>query len=190
MANRAAFVALALVLVGCTSGGTFGWLEQYGTDFESAFDYGAGGRDFSTVVVGNPFGGDAAAFGRSVASTLTARNTFQPINFTTDPGPSARLQYRLVLLFNSERRVVSHALCADSAALSVAPSTSDKVTIHAAFCNGPLAMRAIVGSIRGVTGPDDRRFDQFLGEMAHLLFCTNERAEAVQQDSGPDNACG
>ncbi|MEE8275865.1 MAG: hypothetical protein V3R75_01770 [Alphaproteobacteria bacterium] len=103
VANRAAFVALALVLVGCTSGGTFGWLEQYGTDFESAFDYGAGGRDFSTVVVGNPFGGDAAVFGRSVASTLTARNTFQPINFTTDPGPSARLQYRLVLLFNSER---------------------------------------------------------------------------------------
>ncbi len=180
MANRAAFVALALVLVGCTSGGTFGWLEQYGTDFESAFDYGAGGRDFSTVVVGNAFGGDAAAFGRSVASTLTARNTFQPINFTTDPGPSARLQYRLVLLFNSERRVVGNALCADSAALSVAPSTSDRVTIHAAFCNGPVAMRDIEGSIRGVTGPADPRFEKFLGEMAQLLFCIDDQtARAV-----------
>ncbi len=95
-----------------------------------------------------------------------------------------------MLLFNSVRRVVGHALCEDSAALSVAPSTSDKVTIQAAFCNGPLAMRAIVGSIRGVTGPDDPRFEKFLGEMAHFLFCTNDRAEAVQQNSGPDNACG
>ncbi len=95
-----------------------------------------------------------------------------------------------MLLFNSERRVVGNALCADTTALSVAPSTSDKVTIHAAFCNGPVAMRDIEGSIRGVTGPDDPRFEKFLGEMAHLLFCTNERAEPVQQDSGPDNACG
>ncbi len=173
--SRVPIVAMALVLASCTSGGTFGWPEQYGGQINSAFNYGAGGRDFSTVVVGNPFGGDAQAFGRSVASTLTARNTFQPINFTTEPGPSARLQYRLVLLFNSERRVVDHALCADSAALSVAPSTSDKVTIHAAFCNGPVAMRAIEGSIRGVTGPDDPRFEQFLGDMAHLLFCDNER---------------
>ena len=76
MVNRAAFVALALVLVGCTSGGTFGWPEQYSTAVDTAFNYGAGGRDFSTVVVGNPFGGDSPAFGRSVASTLTARNTF------------------------------------------------------------------------------------------------------------------
>ncbi len=175
MVNRAAFVALALVLVGCTSGGTFGLPQQFGSQIESAFNYGAGGRDFSTVVVGNPFGGDSPAFGRSVASTLTARNTFQPINFTTEPGPSARLQYRLVLLFNSERRVVGNALCADSAALSVAPSTSDKVTIHAAFCNGPVAMRDIEGSIRGVTGSDDPRFEKFLGEMAHLLFCINDQ---------------
>ena len=156
------------------------------------FNYGVGGRDLSTVVVGNPFGGDAAAFGRSVASTLTAHNTFQPINFTTEPGPSARLQYRLVLLFNSERRVVGNALCADSAALSVAPSTSDKVTIHAAFCNGPLAMRAILGSIRGLTGSDDPRFEQFLAETASLLFHTTRSSRVLRRRSpllravGPD----
>ncbi len=86
-----------------------------------------------------------------------------------------------MLLFNSERRLVDHALCANSAALSVAPSTSDNVTIHAAFCNGPLAMRAIEGSIRGLTGPDDPRFEQFLGEMAHLLFCDNERRRSLRR---------
>jgi hypothetical protein len=52
----------------------------------------------------------------------------------------------------------------------VAPSTSDEVTVHAAFCNGPVAMRAIEGSIRGVTGPDDPRFEKFLAETAFLLF--------------------
>ncbi len=170
--SRVPIVVMALFLASCTSGGTFGYRDQFGSQIDSAFNYGAGGRDFSTVVVGNPFGGDAPAFGRSVASTLTARNTFQPINFTTEPGPSARLQYRLVLLFNSERRVVGNALCADSAALSVAPSTSDKVTIHAAFCNGPVAMLDIEGSIRGVTGPDDPRFEKFLAETAFLLFNT------------------
>ncbi len=38
MVNRAAFVALALVLVGCTSGGTFGLPQQFGTNVESAFN--------------------------------------------------------------------------------------------------------------------------------------------------------
>ncbi len=170
--GRVPIVVMVLFLASCTSGGTFGWPDQIGSHIDSSFNYGAGGRDFSTVVVGNPFGGDATAFGRSVASTLTARNTFQPINFTNEPGPSARRQYRLVLLFNSERRVVGNALCADSAALSVAPSTSEKVTIHAAFCNGPVAMRAIEGSIRGVIGPDDPRFEKFLAETAFLLFHT------------------
>lgn len=177
--GRVPIVVFALLLASCTSGGTFGWPEQYGGQIDSSFNYAAGGRDFKTVVVGNPFtvvvgnpfGGDAAAFGRSVASTLTARNTLQPINFTTEPGPSARLQYKLVLLFDSERRVDDHALCADSAALSVGPPSPDEVTVHAAFCNG-IAVRAIVGSIRGVSGPDDPRFQKFLGETAYLLLHT------------------
>ncbi len=54
--GRVPIVVMALVLAGCTSGGTFDWPKQYGGQIDSAFNYGAGGRDFSPVVVGNPFG--------------------------------------------------------------------------------------------------------------------------------------
>ncbi len=54
--GRVPIVAMALVLASCTSSGTFDWPEQYGGQIDSAFNYGAGGRDFSNVVVGDPFG--------------------------------------------------------------------------------------------------------------------------------------
>ena len=56
--SRVPIVVMALFLASCTSGGTFGYRDQFGSQIDSAFNYGAGGRDFSTVVVGNPFGGD------------------------------------------------------------------------------------------------------------------------------------
>ena len=54
----AALTVCAIALLGCVDGTTFE-TTQVGGDYRTAgFGYVAGGRDFHTVVRGNPFGGD------------------------------------------------------------------------------------------------------------------------------------
>ena len=169
------FVSLALaasVLAACGAVGTFGALQRYG-QLDTALNYAAGGRDLHTIVVGNPFDGDQAAFARRVAATLTARNSYQPINFTTEPGASARTQYRLVLIFNEAPRLIDFDLCGDPASLGTGPMATGNLTVHAAFCNGKFAMRGIRGRLGAATGPGDRRFEQFLAQTASLLFSSD-----------------
>src|SRR5690606_24953312 len=67
------------------------------------YGYGAGRRDLTTIVVGNPFDVDQAELETRLVAMLNESPTFlQPTNFTTTPGPSARPQYRAVVLFNRQ----------------------------------------------------------------------------------------
>ena len=63
------------------------------------YGYGAGRRDLTTIIVGNPFDIDQAELETRLVAMLNESPTFlQPTNFTTTPGPSARPQYRAVFL--------------------------------------------------------------------------------------------
>lgn len=167
--NCLSLALAASVLAACGAVGTFGTVQRY-SPLGTALNYAAGGRDLHTLVVGNPFDGDQAAFARRVAATLTARNTRQPMNFTTEPGASARTQYRLVLIFNEAPRLIDFDLCGDLSSLRTGPMESGKLTVHAAFCNGTFAVRGIRGRLGGATGPDDPRLEQFLAQTAWLLL--------------------
>ncbi len=96
------------------------------------------------------------------------------MNFTTEPGPSARTQYRLVLIFNEAPRSIDFDLCGNPASLRTGPMASGKLTVHAAFCNGSFALQGIRGSLGAATGPDDPRFEQFLAQTALLLFTSDD----------------
>ena len=137
----------------------------------SFYGFAAGRRDFHTVVVGNPFGDDDAAFGQRVTAILNERNTQQSTNFTTEPGPSARLQYKLVLLFNPAKRLTPNGLCRDTVAASVRPANAQAITVQAAFCDGEKATVSIRGNLSG--GDDPARFEQFVAQMQWLLLSPN-----------------
>ena len=105
-----AVLVCAAALLSCATGTTFESTQRGGSYRTADFSYVAGGRDFHTVVRGNPFGGDDDAFARRVTAALNTPRFRQSSNFTTQPGPSGRLQYRMVLVFNPQRRVTPNTI--------------------------------------------------------------------------------
>ncbi len=162
-----AALVLGASAVGSCAAATKFESTQFGGRYQGVeFEYIAGGRDFHTVVRGNPFGGDDAVFANRVVAILNARNTRQRSNFTTEPGPSARLQFRMVLVFNPVGRAPPNTLCSEPDSVEAAPPNPQTIAVHAAYCNGAVA----VTSVRGSVGGDDDAFEQLLAEMLTLLF--------------------
>ena len=97
------------------------------------YGYGAGRRDLTTVIVGNPFDIDRAEFETRLVAMLNESPTFlQPTNFTTTPGPSARPQYRAVLLFN-RATVLPNQICRSPEGVPVA-ELGATMRLIAVFC--------------------------------------------------------
>lgn len=162
----APLIVCAVALTSCADGSTFETTQLSGGYRTANFNYVAGGRDFHTVVRGNPFGGDDDA--DRVTAALNTIIFRQATNFTAQPGPSARLQYRMVLVFNPQRRVTPNTLCRDADTLAVAPPNQQLITVDAAYCNGDKAITSLRGRLRG--GADAARFKHFLAQVLQLLF--------------------
>lgn len=166
--GMAALVLSALALGGCPPATTKFEMTQFGGSYQAAqFEFIAGGRDFHTVVVGSPVGGDDAAFADRVTTILRARSTRQRSNFTTEPGCSAKLQFRMVMVFNPARRVPPNILCSQTDAQAVAPQGTPTIVVDAAYCNGEQAVTSVRGS---VAAGDDAALEQFLAQLLQLLF--------------------
>jgi hypothetical protein len=123
------------------------------------FGYGAGRRDLTTIIVGNPFEIDQAELETRLVAMLNESPTFlQPTNFTTTPGPSARPQYRAVLLFNRGPDRVPVA------------ELGETMRLIAVFCRHAGFLSQVTGEVEGVTGIDDPRFRGLVRQMVPLLF--------------------
>ncbi len=168
--TRYALLPLLLLLTACTAGGgVFVSERRTSAAGSSSFSYIAGGRDLETAVFGNPFGGTDAAFGRHVATTFNERNSREPTNFTTTPGPSARPSYRLVVLFNPQTTVVAVQLCRAPETVALAP-TARPLVLQLALCDGDFSLASLRGRLADATGPDDPRFEEFLEQALSLLL--------------------
>jgi hypothetical protein len=133
------------------------------------YGYGAGRRDLTTIIVGNPFDVDQAQLETRLVAMLNESPTFlQPTNFTTTPGPSARPQYRAVLLFNRQI-VLPQAACRAPEKIPVA-ELGETTRVSAVFCRYGGYLSTVTGELDGVTGIDDPRFHQLIRNMVPLLF--------------------
>lgn len=133
------------------------------------FGYGAGRRDLTTVIVGNPFDLDQETLDTKLVAKLNAsRNLLQPTHFTTTPGPSARPRYRAVFYFDTTP-VIFDRLCRDPAKVPKAELES-KVRLTAVFCRDQAFFSSTTGELEGVTDIDDPRFDDLVRQMVILLF--------------------
>jgi hypothetical protein len=92
----------------------------------------------------------------------------QPTNFTTTPGPSARPQYRAVLLFNRQI-VLPTAACRAPEQIPVA-ELGETTRLTAVFCRYSGFLSTVTGELDGVTGIDDPRFYRLIRQMVPLLF--------------------
>jgi hypothetical protein len=133
------------------------------------YGYGAGRRDLTTLIVGNPFDLDQAELETRLVAMLNESPTFlQPTNFTTTPGPSARPQYRAVLLFN--RQIVLPSLACRAPEQIPVAELGETTRLTAVFCRHGGFLSTVTGELDGVTGIDDPRFKRLTRQMVPLLF--------------------
>lgn len=148
---------------------------------DSAYDsgemaYAGAGRDLLVVIYGNPFDGDTAEFQNAVTGAMQGRNWGQRMNFTTTPGPEARLTYKVVLLFDPPVDLMAQKLCSEPAgALSAKPAPGGGIDVLGAFCRSDKSLTEIKGHIESAPGHDDPAFRELVGQVTQALFPPGRR---------------
>jgi hypothetical protein len=160
--------ALAILLAGC-AGRPYVYNDTLSSSYRTTeFGYGAGRRDLTTVIRGNPFGMDQEAFDRALIEILNRNQPRpQPTNFTTTPGESARPAYRAQFIFNAPAAVNSLSVCR---AEVPQVETPDLVRLSAAFCRSGGALTSLMAQIEGVESVDDPRFEALMSQVVALMF--------------------
>ncbi|HYZ27190.1 MAG TPA: hypothetical protein VE597_09805 [Geminicoccaceae bacterium] len=166
----AVVAACTLVLVAACAGQSIIYNDRISTAYRPYdYGYGAGRRDLTTIIVGNPFDIDQAELETQLVAMLNESPTFlQPTNFTTTPGPSARPQYRAVFLFNRQI-VLPTVACRAPEQIPVAEH-GETTRLTAVFCRYGGFLSTVTGELEGVTGIDDPRFYRLIRQMVPLLF--------------------
>jgi hypothetical protein len=161
-------LAAVLLLAGC-AGQTLVYNEQLSPAYRpTEFGYGAGRRDFTTVIGGDPFKLGEEPFQEQFIALLNRHQPIlQPTNFTTTPGPSARPIYRAVFLFNT-KPVLPNQIC--RAPLEVpAVDLGKTVRVTAVFCRWQGYLSTVTGEVEAAS-IDDPKFSSLIGQMMWLLF--------------------
>jgi hypothetical protein len=180
---RSAVVAVfALVLVGCAGQSTI-YNNMIGPAYRPyLYGYGAGRRDLTTVILGNPFDIDQEQLDTRLVAMLNESPTFlQPTNFTTMPGPSARPEFKAVILFNRSI-VLPNQVCRSPEQVPVA-DLGPTLRLSATFCQYGGYLSTVTGELNGVTGIDDPRFHRLVRQMVPLLFPPIDPTEDEENQS-------
>lgn len=159
------------MVTGC-AGSTFLYNNQVYNGY-SPVEFGlvAGRKDLKTVVYGDPFAMGQEAFATATVDVLNRFNPPpQPTHFTLEPGESANLAYRVVLVFD-DPDVPSIRLCQEPPPTAPQSQATDG-TLHvaAAFCLNQGELTTIRGRVAGAQGVDDRKFDRLLSQVVIALF--------------------
>jgi hypothetical protein len=155
-------------LVGC-AGQTLVYNTQLSPSYRpTEFGYGAGQRDLTTVVHGDPFPGSEQQFQAAFVALL---NRHQPIlqatHFTLTPGDSARPIYRAVYLLDYAHAIPDH-ICHKR--LDIEPvDLGSTVRVTAAFCWRESYLSTVTGEVEA-DGIDDPKFESLIGQINLLLF--------------------
>jgi hypothetical protein len=131
----------------------------------------AGRKDLRTVVYGDPFGMGQERFAAATVAVLNRHEPPpQPTNFTLEPGESANLAYRVVLLFD-DPDVPTIRLCQEPPPRGSQDAATDG-TLHvaAAFCVNQGELTAVKGKVADVETVEDPKFDRLLGQVVIALF--------------------
>jgi len=163
--QRSALAVLLLALAACSGPrivrSDLGIMYSTGELFAAA-----DGRDFRTVVQGNPFG--APGFDQWVTQIMTGTYVGPRTRFTTTPGPTENRNYFVSVVFNAQPAVNPFDLC-DRKTWTTAPAMRP-IVVRAAFCILGREQSAVTGYLDQATGPDDPAFVTLIRQMTLELF--------------------
>ncbi len=132
------------------------------------FQYAAAGRDFQTVIYGNPTTAPKDAFDAAVVAAMQGRNWGPTTNFTTTPTVGPREGYRVVMAFGGDRYVSGNAICGDLD--PAAFSATNGVDLHAAFCFRDRLFSEVRVDTGAFSTPDDPRLKDAVAQVVLNLF--------------------
>jgi hypothetical protein len=150
--------------------------HHYGSNVINRFQYAGAGRDFTTVVVGNPFSVPNETLGRMVTDAMQNKHFGAVTHFTTTPSANARRKFRMVMMFDPPVALPGHALCGDVAALP--PSQAEgRLRLLAAFCAGDYLESEVAASMPRVATPDAPAFSGMIGAVMRDILPTRDPGE-------------
>lgn len=136
-------------------------------------------RDTMVEIRGSTFGTDAQTFARAVTESMRGQNAGGPTNFTTNPGPSAERNLKVVLAFNA---TLSPSKICDDGSLAAAPG--DGTTLQAAWCFGDRMDSYVVARAGTINGINDPAFRTLVVEATRELFPARADEETIMDNGG------
>lgn len=150
-----AVVLGAAILAGCT-----GEIMQSNFDRPGAdryFQYGAAPGEMRAVVVGNPFPVSKPVVDQAVVDAMQRNHNGPMTHFTTQPGPDARPDFRIVMAFNTPMNFNASGLCRSPDGIPSGKTTGN-LEILSGFCVGDKLYSHAKVSAPSVDSPTDPRF--------------------------------
>ncbi len=127
-----ALAAAALVASACT--GEIMTSELHRANSDGFFRYSAGRGEMLAVVVGNPFSISKDILDRAVTDAMQGNHNGPMTRFSTNPGPKADRNQRVVVAFNTPTAMHPRSLCGNPAAIPTAAPAAAKLRAEVAFC--------------------------------------------------------
>ncbi len=160
---------LAVTLAGCAQGVISPYTYYARAGIRDLFQYAAAGRDFRTVIYGNPSPAPKQAFDAAVVAAMQGRNWGPTTNFTTSPAEGAREDYRVVMVFSGDRYVGGDAACGEIDPEALAPA-SDRVQLLATFCYRDQLLSQTHVDFDRIRELNDPTLDRAVAQAVVLLF--------------------
>lgn len=163
--------ALATIVAGCRDGAVTqpgGWRSAAAW---SALVHASADGPVWLRVEGAPFGDGGAKpeLAMAVASAMSNRLVGRRVGLTARREEAPRPEFRVLLVFNPPPNLSAAQLC-DGKVAFAPPTQAGRVTVLAAFCDAGGLLASASGRVGAVTGIDDQRFRDWLGQLTRDLF--------------------
>ena len=150
--------------------------HHYGSGVIGRFQYAGAGRDFTTVIVGNPFSVPNETVERLVTDAMQEHYSGAVTRFTTTPSDNARRKFCLVMMFDPPVALAGGALCGDVATLP-ASRADGRLRLLTAFCADDYLESEVTSSMPRVGSPDAPAFGGMIGAVMRDLLPTRDPGE-------------
>jgi len=178
--SMAAVAVAGLVATACTGEIMMNRLHRPASD--SFFQYAAGKGEMLAVVVNNPFPVSRELLDRAVTDAMRRNHHGPMTHFSTDPGPAAERNIRVVVAFNTAPMMLARTLCGDVAAVPVAGPAGDRLRTDVAFCVESDLYSHVDISIPTVQTPDDPRFRRMIASAMWALIPARDPLSSDDDD--------
>jgi hypothetical protein len=183
-----AAMGLLAAVTGCAGIGVIDYIQVKPAYSPQLFAYAAGGRDLMTDIQGSPFAMPQEDFNAAVTDAMQRAHFGPATHFTTTPGETARLNYRVRLLFNGPTASTGAIVCAgEPTPIAPAPENGN-VRLLAAFCNGERPLTYLTAHAAGIRDAHDPAFRDFMRQVTINLLPPQNR-DAQDRNCVPPGDC-